>query len=111
MLNPMELMGKLREVQAEMERVKQSLDDMIITSSSGGGMVKVTANGNRKVLKIEIDPDIIDRSDKEMLEDLVVAAVNKAMEDAEEQARQALAKVSSGMMPNIPGFDMNKFGK
>ena len=111
MFNPMELMGKIREMQAEMERVKQSLDDMIVTASSGGGMVKVTANGNRKVLKIEIDPDIVDKSDKEMLEDLVVAAVNKAMEEAEEHARQALAKVSGGMMFNIPGFDFGKFGK
>ena len=62
-------------------------------------------------MKIEIDPDIVDKSDKEMLEDLVVAAVNNAMEEAEEHARQALAKVSGGMMPNIPGFDFGKFGK
>jgi len=111
MFNPMELMGKLREVQAEMERVKLRLDEVILTAETGGGMVKATANANRKLLKIEVDPDIMDRSDKEMMEDLIVAAVNKVMEEAENRSRDEIGKVSSGMLPNIPGFDPSKFGK
>ena len=110
MLNPMDLMGKLKEMQAEMENARQRLDDLTITAESGGGMVKVTANGNRKVIKIEVDPDIIDPADKEIMEDLIAAAVNKAMEEAEVKARDEIGKVSSGFMPNIPGMDMSNLG-
>jgi nucleoid-associated protein EbfC len=111
MFNPMELMGKLREMQAEMERVKLRLDDITIISETGGGMVKVTANANRRLLKIEVDPDIVDKNDKEFMEDLIVAAVNKAMEDADARAKDEISKVSAGIMPNIPGMDLSKFGK
>lgn len=111
MLNPMELMGKLKEMQAEMENARNRLDELTITSESGGGMVKVTANGNRKILKIEVDPEIIDPADKEIMEDLIAAAVNKALEEAEVTAREEISKVSSGFMPNIPGMDMSNFGR
>lgn len=107
----MELMGKLKEMQAEMERTRERLDDIIVYAETGGGMVKVSANANRKLLKIEVDPDIIDKEDKEMMEDLIVAAVNKAMEEAEKRAQAEVAKVSSGLLPNIPGMDMSNFGR
>ena len=94
-----------------MERTRERLDDIIVSAETGGGMVKVTANANRKVLKIEVDADIVNANDKEMMEDLIVAAVNKTLEEAEERARQEIAKVSSGIMPNIPGMDLSKFGK
>ena len=87
MFNPLDLMGKLKEMQTEMERARQRLDDITITAESGGGMVSVTANANRKILKITVDPDIMDRNDKEIMEDLIAAAVNKAMEAAENVAR------------------------
>ena len=109
MFNPLELMGKLKEMQSEMEKTRSMLEDITVTSESGGGMVKVTANANRKILRVEIDRDIISPSDKEMIEDLVAAAVNIALERAEEKAREEINKVSSGFMPNIPGFDMSKF--
>ena len=73
MFNPLELMGKLKEMQSEMEKTRSMLDDITVTSEAGGGMVKVTANANRKILRVEIDRDIIDPSDKEMIEDLVAA--------------------------------------
>ena len=107
----MELMGKLKEMQAEMERTRERLDDIIVFAETGGGMVKVSANANRKLLKIEVDPDIIDKNDKEMMEDLIVAAVNKAMEEAEKRAQEEVQKVSAGLLPNIPGMDMSKFGR
>lgn len=109
MFNPLELMGKLKEMQSEMEKTRSMLDDITVTSEAGGGMVKVTANANRKILRVEIDRDIIDPSDKEMIEDLVAAAVNIALERAEDKAREEINKVSSGFMPNIPGFDLSKF--
>jgi nucleoid-associated protein EbfC len=111
LFNPLDLMGKLKEMQAEMERARQRLDDITITAESGGGMVVVTANANRKILKITVDPDIMDRNDKEIMEDLIAAAVNKAMEAAENVAREEIGKVSNNFMPNIPGIDMSKFGR
>ncbi len=111
MFNPLDMMGKLKEMQAEMERARQRLDDITITAESGGGMVVVTANANRKILKINVDPAIMDAKDKEIMEDLIAAAVNKAMEAAEDVAREEVGRVSSNFMPNIPGLDMSKLGR
>ena len=111
MFNPLDLMGKLKEMQTEMERARQRLDDITITAESGGGMVSVTANANRKILKITVDPDIMDRNDKEIMEDLIAAAVNKAMEAAENVAREEIGRVSNNFMPNIPGMDLSQFGR
>ncbi|MFN8394183.1 MAG: YbaB/EbfC family nucleoid-associated protein [Bacteroidia bacterium] len=111
MFNPMDLMGKLKEMQSEMERARQRLDEITITAESGGGMVVVTANANRKILKITVDADIMDRNDKEIMEDLIAAAVNKAMEAAENVAREEIGRVSNNFLPNIPGMDMSKFGR
>lgn len=111
MFNPLDLMGKLKEMQSEMERARQRLDEITITAESGGGMVVVTANANRKVLKITVDADLMDRNDKEIMEDLIAAAVNKAMEAAENVAREEIGRVSNNFMPNIPGMDMSQFGR
>ncbi|MBK9453716.1 MAG: YbaB/EbfC family nucleoid-associated protein [Bacteroidetes bacterium] len=111
MFNPLDLMGKLKEMQSEMERARQRLDEITITAESGGGMVVVTANANRKILKITVDADLMDRNDKEIMEDLIAAAVNKAMEAAENVAREEIGRVSNNFMPNIPGMDMSQFGR
>ena len=111
MFNPLDLMGNLKEMQSEMERARQRLDEITITAESGGGMVVVTANANRKILKITVDADLMDRNDKEIMEDLIAAAVNKAMEAAENVAREEIGRVSNNFMPNIPGMDMSQFGR
>ena len=111
MFNPLDLMGKLKEMQSEMERARQRLDEITITAESGGGMVVVTANANRKILKITVDADLMDRNDKEIMEDLIAAAVNKAMEAAENVAREEIGRVSNNFMPNIRGMDMSQFGR
>ncbi len=110
MLNFSEMMGKIQEMQSRLKEVKEQLDDITVESEAGGGMVKVTANANRKVLKIKVDPDIIDKEDSEMMEDLIIAAVNKALEEAEARGREELQDATKGMIPNIPGFDLGKFG-
>jgi nucleoid-associated protein EbfC len=74
-------------------------------------MVVVTANANRKVLKISVDADIMDRGDKEIMEDLITAAVNKAISAAENVARDEIGRVSNQYMPNIPGMDFLKMGR
>jgi hypothetical protein len=71
-------------------------------------MVKVTANGAQKITAIEIDPDAIDPDDLEMLEDLIIAGVNKALEEAGDMAQDEMRKSMSGMLP--PGMDLSQLG-
>ena len=103
-------MGKIREMQDRLNEVREQLDNVIVESEAGGGMVRVTANANRKVLRIEIDADIIDKDDPEILQDLIVAAVNKAILQAEERGKEEMQHATKGMLPNIPGLDLGKFG-
>ena len=106
------MMQKAKKMQAKMKEVQDQLDDLHVDAEAGGGMVKVTANGNRKIVSINLDNDVIDPDDKEMLEDLVVAGVNKALEKAEEAGKQKMQDVYKDMMPGggIPGMDMSKLG-
>jgi DNA-binding YbaB/EbfC family protein len=75
-------------------------------------MVKVTANGKRQILSIKLDKDVIDPEDAEMMEDLVVAGVNKALEKAEEAAQERMQETYKDILPGggIPGMDLSKLG-
>jgi DNA-binding YbaB/EbfC family protein len=73
---------------------------------AGAGMVKVTVNGDRKVVKIDMDESLITPQDKEMLSDLIVAATNIAMEQIEGKIKEEMKSATEGMMPNIPGMDL-----
>lgn len=103
-MNIPELMAKAQQMQEEMEKTKKAIAEKIIEAESGGGMVKVTMTGANQVRSIKISPELINPDDIEMLEDLVVAAVNKATLDAGKMAEEEMQKVS-GMIPKIPGFD------
>ncbi len=109
-MNIADLFGKMQEMQENMKKVKDSMDSITAEGSSGGGMVVATATGSKKIIKIKIDPEVIDKNDPEMLEDLICAAVNKAFEEAEIKAKAELDKVTQNILPNIPGFDLSKFG-
>ena len=89
-----------------MAEVQEMLEQKTVTAESGGGMVKITANGKHQVVKIEIDPEVVNPEDVDMLEDLVQAATNKALEDAGKMAQEEMARVTSGMLPNIPGLNL-----
>lgn len=106
------MFGKISEMQQKMEEVQQELEKLEVEAEAGGGMVKVTANGKRKVLSIKLDKDVIDPDDAEMLEDLVVAGVNKALEKAEEASKEKMQETYKGMLPGggIPGMDLSKLG-
>jgi DNA-binding YbaB/EbfC family protein len=106
MFDMMNMLGKVKEVQAKMQKAKADLVNITLTSESGAGMVKVTVNGHRKVLKLEIDPELIKTEDKQTVEDLTVAAINKAMEDVEVKIKEELKKSTDGVLPNIPGLDL-----
>jgi DNA-binding YbaB/EbfC family protein len=107
MLDMMKMMGKVKEMQARLKEAQDNLDKVIATGDAGAGMVKATVNGKKKVLSIEIDPAILTSNDKVLVQDLVVAAVNKALEDAEIKAKDELKKSTDGLLPNIPGLDLS----
>lgn len=101
------MMRQIQKMQQEMEKVQNELGNKTVTEEAGGGIVKATANGKKEIISIEIDEEIAKAGDKEMLEDLVVAAVNKALEAAGKMAEDDMASVTKGMIPpgmNIPGF-------
>ena len=100
--NIQQLMQQAQRMQQQMAQKQAELAEKTVTAQSGGGMVTATVNGAPELLELSIDPDVIDPEDKEMLEDMVVAAVNQAMQQAEEMAQQELGKLAGGM--NIPGL-------
>jgi nucleoid-associated protein EbfC len=101
------MLKQVQKMQAEMERIQAELANKTVTEESGGGMVKATVNGKKELISLNIDNEIITSGDKEMLEDMVVAAVNKALESAGKLAEDDLAGLTKGMMPpgfNVPGL-------
>lgn len=101
------IMGKIQEAQASLKKAQDELVNITKSAESGAGMVKVTVNGQRKVIKLAIDPDILKKEDQEMVQDLVIAATNKALEEIEVEIKAALKSSTNGIIPNIPGFDLN----
>ena len=110
--NMADMFGKIQEMQGKVQEAQSKLGEVVVEAEAGGGMVKVKANGLRKVLSINIDKDVVDPNDMEMLEDLVVAGVNKALEMAEEAAQKEMQEAYKGMMSGggLPGMDLSKFG-
>jgi len=107
-----DMFGKISNMQAKMKEAQDQLADVVVDAEAGGGMVKVKANGKRQVISIDLDKDVIDPEDKEMLEDLVVAGVNKALEKAEEAGKKKMQDIYKDILPGggIPGMDMSKLG-
>ena len=97
------LMQQAQKMQEEMERMKDEVAKKTVTAEAGGGMIKVTVNGANQVLSIKIQKEAVDPNDVEMLEDLVVAAVNKALTEVQELAAREMDKLQ-GMLPKIPGL-------
>jgi DNA-binding YbaB/EbfC family protein len=110
MFDMMGMLGKMKEVQAKLKEAQDNLQHITVTAESGAGLVKATVNGQRKLLKVEIDDSILNTNDRDMVNDLVVAAVNNAMMTAGERAQEEMKKHTEGLLPNIPGLDLGNFG-
>ena len=94
-------MRQLQAMQAEMEKVQTELDAKEIETTAGGGAVAVRVNGKKEVLSIKIDPDVMDKEDPEMLEDLILVAVNEGLRQVEEMSQAEMGKFTGGL--NLPG--------
>lgn len=110
--NMADMFGKIQEMQEKMQEAQEKLKGLEVEAEAGGGMVKVKANGHRQVISIKLDKDVVDPDDTEMLEDLIVAGVNKALEKAEELSKEEMKNMYKGMIPGggLPGMDLSKFG-
>lgn len=96
------MMKQIEKLQKQMEEMQENLANEEISATSGGGAVCATVNGNKELISIKIDKDAVDPDDVEMLEDLIVAAVNEAMRNAESKMNSQMGKLTGGL--NIPGL-------
>jgi hypothetical protein len=98
----MNIQKMMQQAQQMQERLQKQMGDMTTEATAGGGMVKVTVNGHKNVLTVTIDPEVVSKDDVEMLQDLIVAAIN----DAHRKVDEALASQMQGMMGGmgIPGL-------
>src|SRR5205814_2702078 len=91
------MLKQIQQMQAKMAKIQEELGEKTVTGTAGGGMVEVVANGHQKVLSVTVKPEVVDPADVEMLQDLVLAAVNDAMEKARELATREMGAVTAGM--------------
>jgi len=101
------MMKQAQKLQAKLTRVQEELGAKEVEATSGGGMVTVRASGHQDILSIKIDPEVVDPEDVEMLEDLVLAAVQQARQKAADMAEAEMQKATAGLIPpgmNMPGF-------
>ncbi len=96
------IMKQAQQMQAKIARVQQELETKEVEATAGGGMVTARANGKQQLLDLKIEKDVVDPEDIEMLQDLVLAAVNEAIKKSQEMIQEEMSKVTGGM--NIPGM-------
>lgn len=105
-----EMLKQAQQMQEQMGQMRANLDKLRVEGSAGGGMVKVEASGQQRILAVHVEKSLIESDDQELLEDLLVAATNQALEKAKEAASAEFGKLTGGL--NVPGLDdaMTKLG-
>ena len=101
-MNQAAMMKQAQKMQQDMLRMQEEMENKNYSASSGGGMVKATVNGKHQVVAIEIKPEAVDPDDAEMLQDMIIAAVNEAMRSADEDAQNSMARLTGGF--NLGGM-------
>ncbi|MDD6339960.1 MAG: YbaB/EbfC family nucleoid-associated protein [Butyrivibrio sp.] len=96
------LMKQAQRMQRQMEETQKELEEKEITATAGGGAVEVTITGKKEITKVKLSPEVVDPDDIEMLEDLVVAAVNEAIRQIEELSQESMAKITGGLGGGFP---------
>lgn len=96
------MLKQAQKLQAKIIKLQEELADKTIEASSGGGMVKVVANGKQQIVSLTIEKEVVNPDDVEMLQDLIVAAVNDALTKSQEMVSEQMSKLTGGL--NIPGL-------
>ena len=96
------MMKQVQKMQQEMLKLQGDLDNRKVESTVGGGVVKVVANGKNEIVSVEIKPEVVDPEDVEMLQDLILTAVNEALKKAQDMVAQEMGKLTGGL--KIPGM-------
>jgi hypothetical protein len=96
------MMKKMQKLQGEMAKLQEELKGKTLEATAGGGVVKVEINGEKQLLSVKIDPSAVDPEDVEMLEDLIVAAVNEAVKKVDDMMAQEMGKLTGGL--KLPGM-------
>jgi len=100
-----QLLKQAQQFQAKMAKMQEEVGERTVEVSSGGGMVTVVVNGKQELVSIRIEPEVIDRDDREMLQDLIMAAVNDGLTRAKNMVNEEMGKLTKGLnLPNIPGL-------
>ena len=102
--NMANLMKQAQKMQRQMEEQQKELEAKEFTATAGGGAVEVTVSGKREVTKVKLDEEAVDPDDVEMLEDLIVAALNEALEKVDAESSSAMSKLTGGMGGGMPGL-------
>jgi nucleoid-associated protein EbfC len=99
------LMKQAQQFQTKMARLQEELGQKTVEASSGGGMVTVVVNGQQEIVSIKIDQEVVDPDDIDMLQDLILAAVNDGLTRAKDMVNEEMGKLTGGLnLPNIPGL-------
>lgn len=99
-----EIFKQAQEMQKKMAEIQEQMANETVQASAGGGMIQVTVSGSLEVRDVQIDPSVIDPQDPGMLQDLILAATNEALKEAQEMKQNEMSKLTGGM--NIPGMDL-----
>lgn len=99
------LLKQAQQFQTKIAKLQEELEDRTVEASAGGGMVTVVVNGRQELVSIRIEPEVINSDDKEMLQDLILAAINDGLSKAKEMVNEEMGKLTRGLnLPNIPGL-------
>ena len=96
-MNQAAMMKQAQKMQQDLLRMQQELEEQTYTAASGGGVVKATVTGKRELTEVTIDPEAVDPDDVEMLQDMIVAAVNEALRMAENASQQSMSKITGSL--------------
>lgn len=101
--NMSQMIKQAQKMQEQMMKMQEEIEEKVFEATSGGGVVSVKVSGKKELKEVNIKPEAVDPDDVEMLQDMIVAAVNGALKMADDKTSQAMAKLQGGM-PNLPGL-------
>ncbi|GAQ25632.1 nucleoid-associated protein [Tepidanaerobacter syntrophicus] len=100
--NMNKIMKQVQKMQQDMAKLQEELQEKTVEATAGGGVVKVVASGKKQIVSIDISPEVVDPDDVEMLQDLIMAATNEALQKAEDMVAEEMGKLTGGL--NMPGL-------